>query len=290
MQLLICPPWADYELLDSGNGRRLERFGPYTLVRPDPQLIWLPHLPEEVWSQADAIFQRTEADRGRWEYKNKLFEAWQMRYKTLTFQARLTPFKHTGVFPEQAAHWEWIQTLIKNSQRPVKILNLFGYTGLASLAAAQVGATVTHLDASRPSLTWAKENQEISKLGDKQIRWILDDAIKFVEREVRRGNTYDGILLDPPAYGHGPKGEAWRFREDFPILLATCKKLLTPQPLFFLVNAYAISASSLMLENTLADYVKDLGGKLGSGELAIKEKDTNRLISTGIFARWSKDQ
>lgn len=298
MQILTCTGWKDYELLDSGNEMRLERFGPYTTVRPDPQAIWQPSLPEKDWTDADVRFKKTSADKGQWIFKRHLPEKWLMEWKDVSFWTRLTSFKHTGVFPEQSLQWEWIQDQIKlrlnsvnqmdseKSEYHPSILNLFGYTGIASLVAAEAGAKVTHVDASKPSISWARENQIASGLSDKPIRWILDDAVKFVERELRRGNTYDGIIMDPPVYGHGPTGQIWKFNENFPKLLHECVQILSPNPLFVIVNAYAISSSALMLENVMQDFLPK--GKIEIGELALQESKSKRLLSTGIFGRWSK--
>lgn len=283
MQILSTPGWEDYELLDTGDGHRLERFGKYTLVRPDPQIIWKPRLDKSEWLKADAVFAKEE-----WQNKNNVPKKWLLRYENLTFYAELTPFKHTGVFPEQLLQWNWMKEKIKSETRQLNILNLFAYTGIASLVATEAGAKVTHVDASRPTIGWAKENQLASKLENKPIRWILDDASKFVEREIKRGVRYDGILMDPPIYGHGPTGEKWSFNTSFPRLLDLCRQVLSNDPVFILVNAYAISASSLMLENVLGDFAKGLGGEIEVGELALEEKISKRLLSTGIFGRWSK--
>ncbi len=280
MEILTTRGWSDYELLDSGNGYRLERFGSYTIAKPDPQAIWLPQLSQVEWEKADATF-----DKDTWVKKTDLPEKWLLKYEDISFYAKLTPFKHTGLFPEQHLHWEFIRSSITKSNRSVKVLNLFGYTGIASLVAAAAGAQVTHVDASRPAITWARENQELSSLSDKPIRWILDDALKFVEREIRRGNTYEGIIMDPPVYGHGPTGEVWDFPKSFPELMKACSQVLSPQPLFVIVNAYALSASSLMLENVMRDYLKK--GNIQVGELVLEEKTHKRPLSTGIFARWS---
>ncbi len=287
MTILTTPGWEGYELLDTGNGMRLERFGKYRLVRPDPQAIWQPHRPQEEWLAADAVYN---VYRKEWDNKNAVPEKWLMHYKDLSFWAELTPFKHTGVFPEQILQWDWIEDKlrIKNQeQKTVKVLNLFGYTGIASLVAAKEGAVVTHIDASRPTIAWARENQEASGLETKPIRWILEDAIKFVQREVKRGNTYDGIIMDPPVYGHGPNGEKWDFTESFPELLSVCRQVLSPKPVFILINAYAISASSFMLENVLKDFVPTQKKNIEVGELAIEEQGSGRLLSTGIYGRWS---
>ncbi|MCX6782466.1 MAG: class I SAM-dependent methyltransferase [Candidatus Levybacteria bacterium] len=281
MKILSTPGWTDYELLDSGNCLRLERFGKYIVVRPDPQIIWKPSLDSEIWKNYDFLF-----NENGWLNKNKNFTKWKMIYKNISFFAKLSPFKHTGIFPEQHLQWDFIDRKIKETSRPVNVLNLFAYTGIASLIAAAAGASVTHVDASSPSITWAKENQSLSSLINKPIRWILDDAIKFVEREIRRGIKYDGIIMDPPVYGHGPSGEKWDFNKSFPILLESCRKVLSDSPIFIIINAYAISSSSIALENMLMDL--NLGGVIESGELVIEQKDSNRLLSTGIYARWSK--
>ncbi|HEV2339590.1 MAG TPA: class I SAM-dependent methyltransferase [Patescibacteria group bacterium] len=282
MQLLTTSGWKDYELIDSGNEMRYERFGPYKTVRPDPQAIWQPSLKD--WSDADVQFISTGAGKGIWQFKRHLPEKWLMHWRHLAFWTRLTSFKHTGVFPEQNIQWEYIEKKIKQFRSAPTILNLFGYTGIASLVAAAGGAHVTHIDASKPSLSWAKENQVVAKLQDKPMRFMLDDAVKFVEREIRRGNTYNGILLDPPVYGHGPAGQIWKFSEDFPRLLRLCNQLLAKQPLFVIVNAYAISSSSLMLENVMHDTLPK--GNIIVGELALQESSSKRLLSTGIFGRW----
>lgn len=283
--LLTTQGWEEYALLDSGDGLRLEQFGDYRIVRPDPQAIWQKSN-ESLWTNISAEFKKKDGNEG-WEQRIPLPEKWKMQYKNLSFYAKLTPFKHTGIFPEQSLHWDFINKTIRQSQKERHVLNLFAYTGIASLVAAEVGAKVTHVDASKPSITWARENQELSGLSDKPIRWILDDAVKFLEREIKRGVRYDGIIMDPPVYGHGPDGQRWDFTKDFPHLVKLCRQVLTEQPLFVIVNAYAISSSSLMLKNVMADYFAGLSGELTVGELALQEKNEGRLLSTGIFARWS---
>ena len=286
MKLLQTKGFKDYELLDSGNGQRLERFGKYIIKRPDPQVIWKANLNEDEWNKADAIFKND-----KWEKKSNIPEKWELSYNNLKFFVKLTPFKHTGIFPEQVLNWQFIEEKIILRQacdkKQINILNLFGYTGISSLVCALNGAKVTHLDGSKPSITWAKENQELSGLSDKPIRWILDDALVFTKREAARGNIYDGIIMDPPVYGHGPNGEIWDFNKSFPELLANCKKILVDNPLFIIVNAYAISSSSLMLSNMLEDYLNLDKEKIEYGELAIQESNRDRLLSTGIFARYS---
>ena len=286
MVILTPHNWTDYELLDSGNGQKLERFGKYTLVRPDPQIIWKPTLPQSEWNKADAIFIRTKEDRGNWKFNTQLPEKWLCNYQNISFWVKLSPFKHTRVFPEQSIHWDFVTEKLQKTTGEKKVLNLFGYTGIASLVAAAAGAHVTHIDASYPTIGWARENQKASGLEEKPIRWILDDCFKFVQREIKRGVKYDGIIMDPPSFGHGPDGEMWKFNESFPRLLSACKQILSDDPLFIIINAYAISTSAITLENMLKDL--NLGGTIESGELALEEK-SGRLLSTGIFARWSKD-
>jgi 23S rRNA (cytosine1962-C5)-methyltransferase len=281
----ISQDWKDYELLDSGDGRRLERFGKYVLNRPDPGVIWKKSSPE-MWSNASAIFERTTNDRGKWIQNVSIPERWPISYNNISFWVKLSPFKHTGVFPEQSVQWDYIYKKIKNEKRPVNVLNLFAYTGIASLFVAKAGAKVTHLDASRPAVTWANENRDLNQMGEFPIRWIIDDALSFTEREIKRGVKYDAVIMDPPAYGHGPTGDIWDFNRDFPNLLANCKRLLSDNPLFVMVNTYAISSSSITLANSMADYFSDLGGTIKNGELAIRQKSSERLLSTGIWARW----
>jgi len=284
MIVLSTKGWDDYELIDSGNGSRLERFGAYSLIRPDPQIIWKPHR-ASTWNSAHATFKRTDHDKGTWETVSPIPEKWLLTYKNISFFCKLTSFKHTGIFPEQSVQWDWIEQNIQKANRPIRLLNLFGYTGIATLVAAGAGANVTHVDASKSTIAWAKDNQEASNLIDKPIRWILDDALTFDRREIKRGIFYDAIIMDPPAYGHGPNGEVWDFNKSFPELLKTCSSLLSDNPLFVLANAYAISSSGIMLENVFKDFLPT--NHLESGELALEEKEGSRLLSTGIFARWS---
>ncbi len=287
LTILTSPVWADYELLDSGHGRKLERYGPHRLIRPEPQAMWSPALGEETWGSADAIFQPSQEESGgHWRVQHSIAPKWQMRYGGLRFIARLTAGRHLGVFPEQACHWDWTADLIEMAKRPVQVLNLFGYTGLATLAAAAAGARVTHIDASKKSVSWARENQTLSALEERPVRWMVDDALKFVQREGRRGVQYDGIILDPPKFGRGPKGEVWEFFDHFPRLMAACREIISPQPLFLVVTAYAIRLSALSLYHHLSEMTRDLGGSVTAGELALKESSAGRLVSTAIFARW----
>lgn len=288
----------DYSLLDSGNGQRLEQWGNYRLVRPDPQAIWRPHLHPREWERANAAFE------GKWHVRTEIPKRWNTLFPlplapgeavtgdwTLHLAARLTPFKHTGIFAEQAANWEWLCQQVENrklkaeSEKP-KILNLFGYTGAASVLLAKLGCFVTHVDASKPAIGWAKENQALNHLSEDSIRWILDDAFKFVKREVKRGSTYDGILMDPPAFGHAPNGKTWKFAEDFPGLLAEAAQLLEPGPAFLLVNAYATNSSAVGLQNVMEDTLPRQG-TLTCGELCLTQQD-GRILSTGIVGRWHR--
>lgn len=285
--LLSPSDWTDYALLDSGAGTKLERFGPYSFIRPEPQAIWSPALPKEKWKSADAVFQGGDAEEsGRWQFKRSIESQWLMHYKNIRFWARTTSFRHLGVFPEQASQWNWISELIKKTNRPIRILNLFGYTGLATLVAASAGAHVTHVDASKQVISWARENQMLSGLGDKPIRWIIDDALKYVQREVRRQVQYDEIILDPPKFGRGPQGEIWKVYESLPILLKTCRSLLSKRPLFTVLTAYAIRTSALSCHYALEEMFAGYNGSTTSGEMVVTEQSAGRLLSTAIFSRW----
>jgi 23S rRNA (cytosine1962-C5)-methyltransferase len=291
--LLDSPHWRDYELMDSGDGLKLERFGPYRFVRPEAQAIWRKALPESTWREAEAVFRPTsEESGGHWDARAKLRERWEMRYPLpgatpLKMWAMTTPGRHLGVFPECAAHWDWMAEQIVAARRPARVLNLFGYTGLASLAAASVGANVTHVDASKKSVGWARENQELSGLADKPIRWIVDDALKFVQREARRGAQYDGIYLDPPKFGRGPKGEIWEVYQSLPALLEACQEVLSPNPLFVVLTMYAVKASGVHLHATLDEIMRKYKGSVEAGELVTRETSAGRLVSQAVFGRWS---
>ncbi|MEO1406360.1 MAG: class I SAM-dependent methyltransferase [Pseudomonadota bacterium] len=288
-RLLVADDWDDYTLLDSGHGRKLERFGTQTVIRPDPQAFWQPSRPVEKW-RGDALFDAKSGDddRGNWQILNPSApETWPMAWGPLSFEVRRTPFRHLGVFQEHSVHWRYAMDKIHESKRSIKVLNLFGYTGLMSLACAAAGAEVVHLDASPKSNGYGKANQELSGLGGRTIRWIADDAMKFVAREQRRGNTYDGIVLDPPKFGRGPKNETWRFEEDLPELLDGVRTLLSPSPLFVILTAYAVRLSYLALAQTLADRLKPLGGTMEMGEMALPQQNTDRLLPTAIYARWT---
>lgn len=272
----------DYELIDSGEGRRLERFGKYILNRPDPEVLWSKNLNESEWEKADAVF------RDSWISKIKFPEKWLFDLGRLKVNLKLTPFKHVGIFPEQEFEWNLISELVSKSPTQPNILNLFGYTGVASLHALEKDAKVTHVDASRPAITWFKENQKLSGLEDKPARIIIDDAIKFTGREIKRGVKYDGVIMDPPVYGHGPNGEKWSFNKNFPELLDNVSKILSETPLFVIVNAYAVSSSPTSIANIMQDKFKKYNGNITSGELTLKEKSGGRTLSTGIYAIWTK--
>jgi 23S rRNA (cytosine1962-C5)-methyltransferase len=307
IDLLLSTHWTDYEILDSGDGQKLERFGPYTFVRPEVQALWKKALPVEKWQAAHAFFVPSgEESGGHWDFRKKINEKWELHYplpggSELRVTAMTTPGRHLGVFPECAANWDWMVDLIRKGRRsqsrmlqepvpaglPLNVLNLFGYTGLASLAAAAAGAKVTHVDASKKSVTWARENQALSGLADKPIRWIVDDALKFVEREGRRGARYDGILLDPPKFGRGPKGEVWEVYQSLPEILQACRGILNERPLFVVLTVYAVKLPAIHLHQALAEMMAGFGGLLECGELATQEKSAGRLLSQAVYARWS---
>jgi 23S rRNA (cytosine1962-C5)-methyltransferase len=296
--LLESPNWKDYALLDSGDGQKLERFGKYIFKRPESQAMWKRALLESEWKKAHAVFIPSgEESGGHWDFRIKVDERWVMTYdltpdlslagsRELKFWAMTTPGRHLGVFPEVASHWDFITGLVQKANRPVNILNLFGYTGLATLAAAAAGAKVTHVDASKKSVNWARENQKLSGLDDKPIRWIVEDALKYVQRESRRGVKYDGIILDPPKFGRGPKGEVWEVYKSLPDLLGTCRACLSDHPLFVIVTVYAVRASAIHVAQALDDMMKDTNGTINSGELVTREQSAGRLLSQAVYARW----
>lgn len=294
--LLDSPRWQDYALLDSGNGLKLERFGRYIFARPESQAMWKPALKESAWRAAHAVFQPTgEESGGHWIAKRQMEEKWAMRYPLpsgadpdqLQFWAMTTPGRHLGLFPEVAVHWDYMVERIRAAQRPLKVLNLFGYTGLASLAAAAAGAQVTHVDASKKSVTWARENAVLSGLADKPIRWIVEDALKFVQREARRDSRYDGIILDPPKFGRGPKGEVWEIYKSLPHLLEACRLVLGPQPVFVITTVYAVRASALHVAQALQEVLSAFHGRVEAGELVTRERSAGRLLSQAVYSRWS---
>jgi 23S rRNA (cytosine1962-C5)-methyltransferase len=309
--LLETKNWQDYELLDSGDGLKLERFGKYVFARPESQAMWSRALPQKDWDAAHAVFQPTaEESGGHWDFKKRVDEKWEMSYpltlalsqrergplspsgegvgmRDLTFSVMTTPGRHLGVFPEVAAHWDFMADLIQKANRPVKVLNLFGYTGLASLAAAAAGAQVTHVDASKKSVGWARENQALSGLNDKPIRWIVEDAVKYMQREEKRGVKYDGIMLDPPKFGRGPKGEVWEVYKSLPNLFELCRACLSDNPLFVIATLYAVRASAIHVAQALDEMMKKHKGTMDSGELVTRETSGDRLLSQAVYARWS---
>ncbi len=288
LEILTSPDWREYELLDSGDGQKLERFGSYRLIRPEAEAVWSPALPRREWENAHASFRPApEENGGHWERRKELPEKWELSYKHLRFYAQTTASRHVGVFPEQASQWDWIADQVNNRGGAGKVLNLFGYTGLASLAAAAAGAQVTHLDASRKVVAWARENQTLSRLEDRPVRWIVDDALKFVQREARRESLYDGIILDPPKFGRGPKGEVWEFYRLLPMLLRACRSILSERPAFIVLTAYAVKASALTLYYAMQEITQALPGQVEAGEIALLEKSAGRLLPTAIFTRWS---
>jgi 23S rRNA (cytosine1962-C5)-methyltransferase len=288
IQLLASSEWQDYALLDSGNGERLEKFGKLKLVRPDAEALWKPALPPADWQKIQARFQPSAEEMGgHWEKESSIPENWVLEYKNLRFRCQFSASKQVGVFPEQAVQWDWIAQQVKKADRPLKVLNLFGYTALASLAAAAAGAKVTHLDASKKVIQWAKDNQALSKISLDSIRWIVDDALKFVQREARRDSRYDGIILDPPKFGRGPKGEVWEFYKVISELLSSIRQILSPNPAFIVLTAYAVKASAITLEQALSEMMKSFRGVSECGEVVLIDKSASRLLSTSIFARWN---
>ena len=278
--------WKDYELLDTSDGERLERWGNLILVRPDPQIIWKGVATHPAWKRADGVYRRSKSGGGAWVY-NKLPESWTINYGDLRFILRPMGFKHTGLFPEQAANWDWFSSLIKGANRPIKVLNLFAYTGGATLAAAAAGASVVHVDAAKGIVAQAKENAALSGLSEAPIRYIVDDCKKFVEREIRRGNRYDGIIMDPPSYGRGPGGEVWKLEDSIDELITLTSQLLSDQPLFFLVNSYTTGLSPMTMSYLLALKVqKKYGGVIESGELGLKVTKTGAYLPCGARSRW----
>jgi 23S rRNA (cytosine1962-C5)-methyltransferase len=287
-QTLIAHPWPDYALLDSGNGQKLERLGRFSIIRPEPQAMWQPSAPA-LWDKADGTFTGGQSEdddaAGRWTFRTPPPETFDLAWQDVRFQGRFTAFRHLAVFPEQAAQWATVRDICKASKKPLKVLNLFGYTGLMTLAAASGGAEVTHVDASKKSITWARDNQILSGLEHRPIRWLVDDAMKFVAREVRRGTRYDGIVLDPPKYGRGPKNEIWRLFDDLPEMVAMCAQLLSDEAKFMILTAYAARLSSLSL-NTLVREAVQRPGRFEYGELALEEEVGKRLLSVALYARW----
>lgn len=281
----IANDWKDYEVIDCSDGEKLERWGKYVLLRPDPQVIWDTPKKNKNWKKLNGHYHRSKKGGGEWEFFD-LPEQWQIHYKSLTFNLKPFSFKHTGLFPEQAANWDWFSEKIKKANRPIKVLNLFAYTGGATLAAATAGASVTHVDASKGMVTWAKENAVSSGLGDAPIRWIVDDCVKFVEREIRRGNHYDAIIMDPPSYGRGPKGEIWKIEEAVYPLIKLCAELLTDKPLFFLLNSYTTGLQPAVLKYMISTALSKYEGTVMADEIGLPVSETGLVLPCGASGRF----
>ncbi len=277
--------WNDYQILDMANGEKLEKWNDIILVRPDPQIIWKEKTFPKKWKEANAEYIRSNTGGGQWKYNKKVPNAWQVKYKNLVFNIKPMGFKHTGLFPEQAVNWDWMIEKIRSAKRPIKVLNLFAYTGGATVACLSAGASVCHVDSSKGMVSWAKENVESSGLQDRKVRYLIDDVVKFVNREIRRGNKYDAIVMDPPSYGRGTNGEVWKFEENIYDLVELCSKVLSEDPLFFLINSYTTGISSMVLENILRINIHKKG-VFSNGEIGIPMKGSNLVLPCGIYGRW----
>ena len=285
--MLVANNWNDYKILDMANGQKLERWGNVILSRPDPQIIWKDKSFPDKWKLVNATYNRSKSGGGSWEYNKQIPKNWQIKYKNLTFNIKPMGFKHTGIFPEQAVNWDWMMEKIAKSKREIKVLNLFAYTGGATVACLSMGASVCHVDSSKGMVSWAKENVVSSGVEDKKIRYIVDDVNKFVSREIRRNNKYDAIIMDPPSYGRGANGEVWQFENNIYDLVQLCTKVLSDNPLFFLINSYTTGISSTVLENILnLTVAKNHIGKITSGEIGLPMENSKLILPCGIYARW----
>lgn len=284
--MIVANRWKDYEILDMADGEKLERWGNITLVRPDPQIIWKEKKFPNKWKNINARYNRSKTGGGNWEYTSNLPKAWQIKYKDLVFNIKPMGFKHTGLFPEQAVNWDWMMEKIKKEKRKIKVLNLFAYTGGATVACLSAGASVCHVDSSKGMTLWAKENVASSGLEKSEVRYIVDDVLKFVNREIRRENKYDAIIMDPPSYGRGANGEVWKFEENIDELITGCSKVLSDNPLFFLVNSYTTGISSTVIENILKEKLKFKKGTYSCGEIGLPMTSSDFVLPCGIFAKW----
>lgn len=283
----ISYDWKDYKILDMAEGQKLEKWGDVILSRPDPQIIWKSKSYPEKWKNINATYHRSKTGGGSWEFTKKMPQQWQIKYKELTFNIKPMGFKHTGIFPEQAVNWDWMIEKIRNAKRDIKVLNLFAYTGGATVACSYAGASVCHVDSSKGMVAWAKDNIKSSGLEERPVRYIVDDVVKFVNREIRRGNKYDAIIMDPPSYGRGANGEVWQFENNIYDLVELCTKVLSDNPLFFLINSYTTGISSKVLEDILNLTInKEYNGKVTSGEIGLPMEDSKLVLPCGIYGRW----
>lgn len=287
--MYLADKWIEYRLIDAKSGEKLEYWGKYLLRRPDPQAVWNEQSEKTLWNKTDAWYHRSNSGGGKWQYFTRLPERWEIHYRDLTFNIKPMGFKHTGLFPEQAVNWDWFSELIKNAGRPIRVLNLFAYTGGATVAALAAGAEVVHVDASKGMVTWAKENVVSSGLGDRPVRYIVDDVVKFVQREGRRGRKYDAIIMDPPSYGRGPSGEVWKIENELYPLIGECMKILSDDPLFFLINSYTTGLSAQILINILTMTLKkQYGGEAEADEIGLPMSASGLVLPCGISGRWKK--
>jgi 23S rRNA (cytosine1962-C5)-methyltransferase len=285
----VADSWNDYILLDCSDGERLESWGGFTMVRPDPQVIWKTPKKNKLWYQADAVYHRSNTGGGHWEFNRKLPESWSIEYRDLTFNVKNMGFKHTGIFPEQAVNWDYTRSLIEKSGRDIKVLNLFAYTGAATVSALKAGASVVHVDASKGMVMWAKENAASSGVADRSVRWIVDDCVKFVQREIRRGNRYDIIIMDPPSYGRGPNGEVWKVENEVYPLVELCTQVLSDDPVMFLINSYTTGLSPAVMHYILGStVVRKYGGTVSSDEIGLRVRESNLVLPCGSSAIWEK--
>ena len=287
VKMNVAKDWKDYEILDMANGEKLEKWKNIVLIRPDPQIIWKNPCFPQKWKNANAKYHRSSTGGGKWEYQKNVPQSWKIQYKDLSFLIKPMGFKHTGLFPEQAVNWDWMIAKIQKAKRPIKVLNLFAYTGGATVACSYAGASVCHVDSSKGMVAWAKENMKASGLENRPVRYIVDDVIKFVNREIRRGNQYDAIIMDPPSYGRGTNGEVWKFEENLPELVELCCKVLSDNPLFFLINSYTTGISSIVLQNLLQLSIpKQYHGSVSCGELGLPMTGSSIALPCGIYGRW----